>query len=86
MMQKELIIQNLLGIHSRPAGAVAKKALQYRCDVKIVKGVREINAKSIIAVLSLEMKYGDQIVLITAGEGDEEALEEIGKLLESDLE
>ncbi|MDP4098352.1 HPr family phosphocarrier protein [Paenibacillus sp. P96] len=85
-MQKELTIQNPLGIHSRPAGAVTKKALQYPCDVRIVKGSKEVNAKSIIGVLSLEMKYGDQILLITAGDQEEEALKGIGDLLESDLE
>lgn len=85
-MQKELIIQNPLGIHSRPAGAVTKMALQYPCDVKITKGSKQVNAKSIIGVLSLEMKCGDQVVLTTAGDRAEEALEEIGVMLESHLE
>jgi phosphocarrier protein HPr len=85
-MQKEFAIQNPLGIHSRPAGQVMKKAKSFPCEVSLIKGVKQVNAKSIVGVLALEMRYGDKVTLITAGEQEEQALNEIGFLLESVLE
>jgi phosphocarrier protein HPr len=85
-MQKEFTIHNPLGIHSRPAGQVMKKAKSFPCEVSMIKGVKKVNAKSIVGVLALEMRYGDQITVITSGEQEEEALKEVGAMLESILE
>jgi phosphocarrier protein HPr len=85
-MQKDFIVQNPLGIHSRPAGDLMKKAKSFPCEVSIIKGTKKVNAKSIVGVLALEMRYGDKVTLATIGEQEEIALNEIGKLLESVLE
>jgi phosphocarrier protein len=85
-MQKEVTIHNPLGIHSRPAGEVMKKAKTFPCEVKLRKGDKIVNAKSIVGVLALELAYGDKVIVSTNGDQEEEALHELGKLLQSILE
>ncbi|MBE1444496.1 HPr family phosphocarrier protein [Paenibacillus sp. OAS669] len=85
-MQKEFTIANPLGIHSRPAGDVMKKAKSFPCDVFITKAEKRVNAKSIVGVLALEMRCGDKVIVETKGEQEQEALDAIGAMLESILE
>ena len=42
------------GIHARPAGAFVKEAAQYGCKVTIEKDGREVDAKRIMGVMSLD--------------------------------
>ncbi|MGX4584616.1 HPr family phosphocarrier protein [Paenibacillus chitinolyticus] len=85
-MEKEFSVQNPLGIHSRPAGALMKKAKTFTCDITIAKGDKSVNAKSIVGLLSLEMRYGDKVTVKASGEQEEEAVNELGTMLESVLE
>ncbi|GAA4832575.1 HPr family phosphocarrier protein [Paenibacillus vulneris] len=85
-MQKEFTIANPLGIHSRPAGDVMKKAKSFPCDVFITKAEKRVNAKSIVGVLALEMRCGDKVIVETKGEQEQEALDAVGAMLESILE
>ncbi|MFE5324010.1 HPr family phosphocarrier protein [Paenibacillus sp. NPDC056579] len=85
-MQKEFTIANPLGIHSRPAGDVMKKAKSFPCEISIIKNDKRVNAKSIVGVLALEMRCGDKVTVETKGEREQEALDELGAMLESVLE
>ncbi|MDT2257136.1 HPr family phosphocarrier protein [Paenibacillus larvae] len=51
-----------------------------------VKGEKNVNAKSIVGVLALGLHSGDTVTVVTEGEKEEEALNEIGSLIESILE
>lgn len=85
-MQKEFVISNPQGIHSRPSGEIMKKAKAYPCMITLTKDGREVNAKSIVSILTLELQPGDRVLLKTEGSQEEEALREIGGLLESFLD
>lgn len=85
-METEVIIQNPLGIHSRPAGAVMKMAALFPCNVRLIKADKEANGKSIVSILALEMNYGDKVVLKTSGEQEEEALRKIEAVLSAVFE
>jgi phosphocarrier protein len=45
-----------------------------------------VNAASILGVLSLGVGHDEQVTLAAEGEGAEAALEELAKLLETDLD
>ena len=62
---------------------VAKKT----SDIKIKKAgdTREVNAKSIMAVMSLGVKKGNEVIITAEGEDEEEAIAEIQKVLEENL-
>ncbi|WP_400164467.1 HPr family phosphocarrier protein [Brevibacillus sp. TJ4] len=83
MLTKTFTIQNPSGIHARPATLFVQKATSFPCEVNVIKGSKKINGKSIMGLMTLGAAKGDQITLEISGEQAEEAMEELGKLLES---
>ncbi|BFH59555.1 MULTISPECIES: HPr family phosphocarrier protein [Paenibacillus] len=85
-MQKEFTVKNPMGIHARPAGEIVKKASSFPCKISFLVDDKKINAKSIVGVLAAGLHHGDTVTVVTDGEKEEEALNEIGALIESILE
>ncbi|AKF92584.1 MULTISPECIES: HPr family phosphocarrier protein [Brevibacillus] len=83
MLTKTCVIQNPAGLHARPATMFVQKATSFSCDVNLIKGTKKINGKSIMGVMTLAAKKGDEIVLEVSGENEAQALEELGAILES---
>jgi phosphocarrier protein HPr len=83
MPEKDVTLTNDVGLHARPAAVFAKKAGSFLCDVTVVKGSEEANAKSILAVLKLDVRQGDTVTLRTMGEGADQALVALVELVES---
>lgn len=54
--------------------------------VKLEKDGKTVDAKSLVAVLSLGAKFGDELTLLTEGEQAEEVQRVIGAILSSPLE
>lgn len=74
-------IVNRLGLHARPASLFVKKAAALPCKITVKKGDMAADAKSILAVLTLGVEYGDEIELICEGENSEEACKELVELI-----
>lgn len=83
MIAEKVTIKNEQGLHMRPAGVLAKVAAKYPCDVKLITGEKEINAKSIMMIIGGCIKCGMDVEIVCNGEQEEEALEEIKALVES---
>ena len=77
MIQKDVIIRNRAGLHTRPAATIVKKASQYRCDLFINKDGFRINGKSIIGVMTLAAEQGSSLTLEFDGPDEQAACEEI---------
>ena len=73
-------IKDEQGIHARPAGELVKA-----CKVTISKDGKEVDAKRILGVMGLGVKCGQEIVLKTDGDQEEEAIAALGKFLEEKL-
>ncbi len=70
----EVDVRNPSGLHARPAAVFVRAASVFRADVRVANattGSAEVNAKSILAVLSLGASSGHRIRL--RAEGDDEA-------------
>ncbi|MCG7408453.1 HPr family phosphocarrier protein [Paenibacillus sp. ACRRX] len=86
-MEKQFTIKNPQGIHARPAGAIMKKASEFaNAQISLEFNGRKVSAKSITGVLTLGMKAGDSVTVITDGEQAAEALEAVGSIIESVLD
>lgn len=71
----EVVIQNKVGLHARPAAMFVKTAASFTAKVtleNLTRGTKPVNAKSIISVLTAAAKLDDRI-RITADGNDEEA-------------
>ena len=56
-----------------------------RDRIKKAEDTREVNAKSIMAVMSLGVKKGNEVIITADGADEEEAIAEIQKVLEENL-
>lgn len=74
MARQTVDITNNTGLHARPASEFTKLATSLKCDVFLEKEGKKVNAKSILGVLSLAIGKGNQVDVITEGEGEEEGL------------
>lgn len=86
MLTKTVEIINKNGLHARPASDFVKEAGKYKCSVTVARAGEDASpsdAKSIISVLLLGLCKGEQAVITTDGEDEEEALNNIVALIES---
>jgi phosphocarrier protein HPr len=82
MIEREVVIKNRAGLHTRPAATLVKTASKFKADFFIYKDGMEINGKSIIGVMTLAAEQGSALTLKFDGEDEAEAAEEIVALFE----
>ena len=83
MVEKEVIVKNRAGIHTRPAALIVKLAAKYKSEVFLIRDGYSINAKSIIGVMTLAAEQGARITLSTDGIDEIQAAEGIAELFET---
>jgi phosphocarrier protein HPr len=82
MLVESFVVQNKTGLHARPASLFVKKAGSFKCSVKIKKDDNEVDAKSMLSVLTLGAGQGATVTITTDGEDEKEAMAELIKLLQ----
>ena len=83
MPESTLTLHNATGLHARPAKIFAQAAAASPADVVVEKDGKSVNGKSVLSVLTLGCDRGDQITIRTSGEGAEEILADLVRLIES---
>jgi len=76
----ELVVADPMGIHGRPAGALAIAVARSGARVHLRCGARSADASSVIALLSLGAKSGSHVVADI--EGDDAAVAVVESALE----
>lgn len=71
---KEVIVQNTLGLHARPAAMIVKVANQFKSEIFLEKDGEKINGKSIMGVMMLAASKGSKVKLMAKGDDAEEAV------------
>ena len=59
---------------------IANTSARFACDVKIIKDKMEVNAKSIMGIMTLAAGKGSVLTIVTDGADEEKALEAINEL------
>ncbi|WP_036451731.1 HPr family phosphocarrier protein [Mycoplasma buteonis] len=77
MKEITLKIIDPIGIHARPAQLLTASASKYKSDSKILANGLEANLKSIMNIMTLGVKSGDEVTLKVTGEDEEKAFEEL---------
>ena len=83
MCVKEVLVQNQVGLHARPATFFIQKANEFKSSIWVEKEERRVNAKSLLGVLSLGIVGGTNIRIIADGSDEEEAVISLVELVES---
>ncbi|MCR5484379.1 MAG: HPr family phosphocarrier protein [Clostridiales bacterium] len=83
MYVKDVTVQNQVGLHARPATFFIQKANEFKSSIWVEKEERRVNAKSLLGVLSLGIMGGTTIRIIAGGSDEEQAVDELVKLINS---
>ena len=85
MFSKEVIVNNQVGLHARPATFFIQRANEFKSSIWIEKEARKVNAKSLLGVLSLGITKGTQINILADGADEQEAVSSLVELVESNF-
>lgn len=85
MLSKTIVVQNQVGLHARPATFFIQKSNEFKSSIWIEKEERKVNAKSLLGVLSLGITKGTEIEIIADGVDEEEAVNALEALIESNF-
>ncbi|MDO4458690.1 MAG: HPr family phosphocarrier protein [Clostridia bacterium] len=83
MYDKEVMVENQVGLHARPATFFIQKANEFKSSIWVEKEERRVNAKSLLGVLSLGIVGGTSIRIIADGADDQDAVESLVALVKS---
>jgi phosphocarrier protein HPr len=81
MTKKEITVNNISGLESKPAALFIQKASNFKSSIWVEKGERKANAKSLLGLLSLGVGNGNKITIIAEGEDESQAVSELENYL-----
>ncbi|ALE91217.1 phosphotransferase [Arthrobacter alpinus] len=88
MIERTATVATRVGLHARPAAIFSEAAADFDLDITIARqgepAEDAMDAASMLGLMSLGIEFGEVVVLRTEGDGAEEALERLVKILETD--
>ena len=85
MFVKDVVVQNQVGLHARPATFFIQKANEFKSSIWVEREERRVNAKSLLGVLSLGITKGTPIVILADGVDEQEAVTTLVDLILSNF-
>lgn len=87
MVERRVVIASGVGLHARPAALFTQAAARQTVPVTIAKPDGDpVDARSILMVMALDARNGQEVVLRADGDGADAALDELVALLATDLD
>jgi phosphocarrier protein len=83
MPERRVAVTSPDGLHARPAALFVKAAAATGIPVRIAKTGTEqhADARSILAVLSLDVRQGDEVLISADGDGADDVLDKLALML-----
>ena len=81
MLKREVTILNHQGMHARPAMQIVETSSRFNSKIRVRKGDKRVDAKSIMEVMTLEATQGTLLVFEADGDDASEALDALAKLV-----
>lgn len=87
MAERRVTVASQIGLHARPAALFVRAAGRTGLGVTLAKdGSAPIDARSLLAVMSLDVRHGDEVTIAADGAGADDALDHLAILLATDLD
>jgi phosphocarrier protein HPr len=80
MKEKELLIENKLGLHARAAAQIVKTASAYTSKIVLAKDGLEVDGKSIMGIMMLAAAKGSSVTVQAQGVDEEQAIAGLERL------
>lgn len=77
---KELVVQNKMGIHARPAAMIVRITNKFKAEVFVEKDDEQVNGKSIMGLMMLAAGKGSKVKFIANGDDANAMLTELDAL------
>lgn len=81
----ELTLRNDVGLHARPAALLARTLADVDAEVRVRLGDSEVDARSVLGLMSLGARQGDTIHIDARGAQAAEAVRRARELVETDF-
>jgi phosphocarrier protein HPr len=85
VVSRVVSISNPLGMHARAAARFVHAATGFRSQVRVSRGTRTTDGKSIMGILLLAAARGTALTITTDGPDEREALDALCALIETGL-
>lgn len=72
-----IVVPNPTGLHARPSAVLANLAKKYKSDIKLKKGDKLVNVRSVVGLMGLEVGNGDTVHLVANGPDAQQAIAEL---------
>lgn len=83
MTARSVSIVNQLGFHARAAAKFVHVASRFDARVRVARGGKEMDGKSILGLLLLAAAHGTTITISADGTDEQEALDALAALVEA---
>lgn len=80
-----IVIANPTGLHARPAAVLANLAKKYQSKLHLQRGDDRANAKSVVAIMGLQVGNGETVTLTAQGADAKEAIAALTEAVRSGL-
>ena len=77
---KELLVQNKMGIHARPAAMIVRVTNKFKSEVYVEKDEEQVNGKSIMGLMMLAAAKGSTVKFVATGLDAEQMLTDLEAL------
>ncbi|HEY0946012.1 MAG TPA: HPr family phosphocarrier protein [Opitutaceae bacterium] len=77
---KELVVQNKMGIHARPAAMIVRITNKFKSDVFVEKDEEQVNGKSIMGLMMLAAGKGSKVKFLVTGDDAAQMINELEQL------
>lgn len=86
MKEEKVVVKNRAGIHARPAALIVQTAGKFQSKILFKKETEEINAKSIMGIITLGAAFNTEILICAEGADENEAVDALAKLFANRFE
>lgn len=84
-VERTAVVASPVGLHARPAKAVAAAAADQPTAVLIgIDGKDPVDARSLLSLLALGVQHGDTVTVSAEGEGAQQAVDALVAIIEED--
>jgi len=83
MIEMSATIKNANGIHCRPSAVIAKEAIQFKGDIKVISGNITCDPRSVMALITLGLHEGAQVKIQITGPDEKAFCRKMVKLFET---
>ena len=81
MKQKEITIGLPSGLEAKPVAMFVQIAGKFQCQISVEYNRRQVNAKSIMGMMSLGIAQGEKVKVTADGPDEDEAIQNIENYL-----